>query len=76
MTTKMKPQAWHQRPRMNRLASVLYPSLADPQAQREMEYYAKSEGKLSPMQAKARGFKDQAKPEEPRRTNLRWFETK
>jgi hypothetical protein len=47
--TKMKPVTWHQRPRMNRIASIMYPALADEQAQREMEYYARQEGKRSPM---------------------------
>jgi hypothetical protein len=49
METKMKPVTWHQRPRMNRIAAIMYPSLADEQAQREMEYYARQEGKRSPM---------------------------
>jgi hypothetical protein len=35
---------------MNRIASIMYPGLADEQAQREMEYYARQEGKQSPMQ--------------------------
>ena len=50
--TKMKPIAWHERPRMNRLASVMYPGLADEQAKREMDYYAKQEGKRSPTQVR------------------------
>jgi hypothetical protein len=50
MTTKMKPVSWHERPRANRLASIMYPGLADEQAQREMEYFAKQEGKRSPVE--------------------------
>ena len=46
--TKMRPTSWHQRPRMNRLASIIWPSLADEQARREMDFYAKQEGKRSP----------------------------
>ena len=47
--TKMKPVAWHERPRSNRLASIMYPSLADDQAKRDMEYFARQDGKSSPM---------------------------
>jgi hypothetical protein len=47
--TKMRPVSWHQRPRMNRLASIIYPSLADDQAKRDMAYYSRLEGKRSPM---------------------------
>jgi hypothetical protein len=47
---KMKPVAWHERPRSNRLASIMYPGLADEQAKRDMDYYAKLEGKVSPLQ--------------------------
>jgi hypothetical protein len=52
--TKMKPVAWHQRPRSNRLASILYPGLADEQAKRDMAYYAAQEGKQSPMEVRGR----------------------
>lgn len=48
--TKMKPVKWHERPRANRLASIIYPSLADEQARREMDYYSRLEGKQSPTQ--------------------------
>jgi hypothetical protein len=48
--TKMKPVEWHERPRMNRLASVMWPSLADEQAKLDMDYLSKQEGKLSPLQ--------------------------
>jgi len=51
--TKMKPVAWHQRPRLNRLASILYPGLADEQARREMDYYAKQGGKRSPTEVRS-----------------------
>jgi len=47
--TKMKPVAWHERPRINRLASILYPGLADDQAKRDMERFSRQEGKHSPM---------------------------
>jgi hypothetical protein len=46
---KMKPVSWHERPRINRIASILYPHLADDQAKRDMEYYARQEGKRSPL---------------------------
>jgi hypothetical protein len=49
MTTRMKPVSWHERPRMNRIASIMYPGLADPQAQNEMDYFAKQDGKRSPV---------------------------
>jgi len=52
MTVKTKPVAWHERPRINRLASILYPSLADDQAKRDMEFYAAQEGKRSPTQVR------------------------
>lgn len=48
--TKIKPVAWHERPRANRLASIMYPGLADEQAKRDMDYFAKLEGKVSPLQ--------------------------
>jgi hypothetical protein len=47
---KMKPVAWHERPRSNRLASIMYPGLADEQAKHDMDYFAKLEGKVSPLQ--------------------------
>ena len=50
--TKMKPQQWHDRPRFNRLASIIYPSLADEQARRETDFYASQEGKRSPTQVR------------------------
>jgi hypothetical protein len=48
--TKMRPVTWHERSRANRLASIMYPGLADEQAKRDMDYFAKLEGKLSPLQ--------------------------
>ena len=72
--TRMKPVSWHERPRMNRLASILYPELADDQAKREMAFYSKQERKLSPMQAKMEGYKDQAKREKPRWVSNRWWD--
>jgi hypothetical protein len=47
--TKMRPVTWHERSRANRLASVMYPGLADPEARRDMDYFAKQEGKRSPL---------------------------
>jgi hypothetical protein len=49
---KMKPVAWHQRPRIERLAAIMYPNLADEQAKREMAYYSAQEGKQNPMQVR------------------------
>jgi hypothetical protein len=46
---KLKNVAWHDRPRIERLAAVMYPQLADEQAQREMAYYSRLEGKQSPI---------------------------
>ena len=48
--TKMKIPSWQERPRMNRLASIMYPSLADDQARRDMDYLSKQEGKRSPVE--------------------------
>ena len=64
--TKMKPMAWHERPRMNRIASIMYPSLADPDAQRDMAYYSKLEGRQPPV-----GLPDAALAE-PRRSRSRF----
>ena len=64
METKMKPyQGWHSRAWLNLRANILYPHLADPEAQRDMAFYSKQEGRLSPMEAQKTGFKDRAKPE-------------
>ena len=69
---------------MNRLASILYPGLADADAKREMAYYAKVEGKRSPMQGKVASdaaSREQAsgrgkKPEERKWTSPRWWDEK
>jgi hypothetical protein len=53
MTNRMKPVSWFERPRSNRLASILWPNLADQQAQREMAEITAAEGKKSPMQGVA-----------------------
>jgi hypothetical protein len=50
--TKMKPVAWMERPRANRLASIMWPGLADEQARREMDYLSKQEGKRSPVEVR------------------------
>jgi len=47
--SKMRPVRWHDRPRMERLAAVMYPHLADEQAQQEMAYYSRLESKRSPV---------------------------
>jgi hypothetical protein len=49
MATKMKQPVWHQRPRIERLAAILYPGLADDQARRDMNYFAALEKKQSPV---------------------------
>jgi len=54
---KLKNVAWHDRPRMERLAAVMYPHLADEQAQREMAYYSRLEKKRSPIDGIADGAK-------------------
>jgi hypothetical protein len=48
--TIMKRVEWMDRPRANRLASVMYPNLADEQAKRDMEILSRQESKLSPTQ--------------------------
>jgi hypothetical protein len=55
--TKMKTPSWHERSRANRLASIMWPGLADEQAKRDMDYYAKLDGKVSPLQRA--GFKSE-----------------
>ena len=50
MAVRKKPIAWHDRPRMNRLASVMYPELADAEAKRDMAFYARQEGRRSPLE--------------------------
>jgi hypothetical protein len=55
--TKMKTPTWHERPRANRLASIMYPGLADEEAKRQMDYFARQEGKVSPMSRA--GFKSE-----------------
>ena len=43
---------WHSLPRQSRLAAVMYPHLTDGETQRDMAYWAKSDNKKSPMQAR------------------------
>jgi hypothetical protein len=42
------PQDWWSRPRLSRLASVLYPQHADEATRREMSEIARGEGKRPP----------------------------
>jgi len=46
--TKLKSQTWFQRPRISRLANVLYPQLADEPTRREMAALAANEKKKPP----------------------------
>jgi hypothetical protein len=59
--TKMKSVEWMDRPRMNRLASVMYPNLADDEAKRDMANLSRQEGKLSPLQRDSEGTKQRRK---------------
>jgi hypothetical protein len=54
---KIKDVTWHERSRANRLASIMYPGLADEQAKRDMDYFAGQEAKRSPNQRV--GFKSE-----------------
>ena len=63
--TKMKIPSWMERPRANRLASIIWPGLADEQARRDMDYLSKQEGKRSPTELRG----GQSKPTKP--TNYR-----
>jgi len=51
--TKMKHRSWHSRDRQSKLASVLWPSLADRETRAEMDQIAKAEGRRSPTQREA-----------------------
>ena len=64
--TKMKPVSWMERPRANRLASIMYPGLADEQARRDMDYLSKQEGKRSPVELRG-GTPKPTKPTNYRR---------
>ena len=46
--TKLRDQSWHQRPRMSRLANILYPAHAGEDTRQEMERLAANEGKRAP----------------------------
>jgi hypothetical protein len=46
--TKLKQQDWHSRDREFKLASVLYPHLADPETRAEMKEISKAEGRKPP----------------------------
>jgi hypothetical protein len=48
--TKMRQEKWHDRPRMERLANVLYAHLAPPEVQREMLETAEVEGKRASLE--------------------------
>jgi hypothetical protein len=47
--TKLTKQ-WSDLPRFSKLASVMYPNLADPETRSEMDQISKAEGKRSPTQ--------------------------
>jgi hypothetical protein len=49
--TKLRNQTWHQRPKISRLANILYPAHADEETRKEMAKLAATEGKRSPYQA-------------------------
>jgi hypothetical protein len=49
---KMKSEDWFERPRLFRLANVMYPHLAPPEVQREMTMLAAKEGKRGPLEAR------------------------
>ena len=65
MTTKMKIPTWQERPRTNRLASIIWPNLADEEARRDLDRLSKAEGKRSPVELRG----GQTKPTKP--TNYR-----
>jgi hypothetical protein len=48
---------WHQRPRAERLAAVMYPDLTDAETQREMAQLARNEGRRPPFDAEFRSNK-------------------
>lgn len=48
MTSKLKRDKWHDRPRSSRLANVMFPHLADKETRAEMEGFARNEGKRLP----------------------------
>jgi hypothetical protein len=48
MNPTLKKQSWKDLPRETKRACVLYPGLAPPEIQREMNELAKGEGKRSP----------------------------
>jgi hypothetical protein len=48
MSAKLREQSWHERTRMQRLASVLFPGLADEDTRRQMAELARGEGKRPP----------------------------
>jgi hypothetical protein len=71
---RMKPEKWHDRPRLERLAHVMYPHLSDPETQRQMMETAAVEGKQAGMQRRIDAGAQQkpkswwgseAKPNEP-----------
>jgi hypothetical protein len=47
-----RPTGWHSKPRIERLAAVMYPHLTDAATQREMAQLAANEQKKSPMQGR------------------------
>jgi len=53
---QLKRDTWNKRTRMSRLASVLYPHLADEETRREMKALARREGKRAPQEVKPPGY--------------------
>ena len=49
---KLRNQTWHQRPKIHRLAQILYPAHADEETRKEMAELAANERKRAPQSAK------------------------
>jgi hypothetical protein len=64
---KMKTVEWHKRPRIERLANVMYPHLADAETQRQMAEIARGEGRRSPLEGQADAEKARLKRQSGRR---------
>jgi hypothetical protein len=50
--TKLRNQTWHQRPKISRLANILYPAHADNETREEMAKLAANERKKPPQPQK------------------------
>lgn len=57
----MKKEIWHQRPRMSRLANILYPALAPKEVQEEMKALAANERKTDPLTVKLKADQQSGK---------------